>query len=559
MPHTILVVDDNASHRRMLVDGLGSLGFQTVGVEGVKEAIQHLGTGELVDLVLTDIYMPGIPGDRLIEALCRHRSTRDLPVVAISADHTDRTQVAALRAGAVDFIPKTARLPVVAVKIRNLLRIARRRAATLPAAAPPRGRPDSALLALPALVARARDVLGGPGLLPKLLELKAGAEITLAGVMRLLEQSPALAARVLRLANSRFYRGEKEVVDLTRAAIRLGWPTVLNIAAAVESVEALSRLTAGSTATQALTRHVLAAAVIARGLARRLFRLDPALAYLGALLREIGTPLVFQVWPEWEQRLAQRIRATGQRSEEIEREELGFRHADLNAALLRDWRLPESVIDTIASSVPGGPVPADPAFTRCLILAERFAVLLGHTIEWKDFIRPGAGGDEIDHFAAQFAGQPRADLVRLAGEVAAEVDEAFATFFPARVAPTLTPSSGAERAVAVLCADPSAWTELLFAVEVRGFTPRFIDLADMPRLREQRPRLLLIAGAPEEGRDLADLFDLLDADEGLQTIPVLAVGVDLPAHGAGAAADRPAPIHHLPAPVELSTMVELLE
>ena len=81
----ILVVDDNAECRELLVWTLETHGFRTIsatcGLEAVELAIEFQPR-----LVLMDLNMPGINGYEATQAIHAHRRGRNIPVVAVSAD-----------------------------------------------------------------------------------------------------------------------------------------------------------------------------------------------------------------------------------------------------------------------------------------------------------------------------------------------------------------------------------------------------------------------------------------------------------------------------------------
>ena len=65
---TILIVEDEAKMRRLLELNLADDGFQTVSAEDAETGLKLLQNGS-VDLVLTDLMMPGLDGTKLIEAI----------------------------------------------------------------------------------------------------------------------------------------------------------------------------------------------------------------------------------------------------------------------------------------------------------------------------------------------------------------------------------------------------------------------------------------------------------------------------------------------------------
>jgi adenylate cyclase len=75
----ILIVDDNASNRDLLSRRLAREGYRVITAEDAAAAFARI-AGEVFDLVLLDLMMPGISG---FEALCRLKSeenTRHIPV-----------------------------------------------------------------------------------------------------------------------------------------------------------------------------------------------------------------------------------------------------------------------------------------------------------------------------------------------------------------------------------------------------------------------------------------------------------------------------------------------
>ena len=99
----ILVVDDEPSIRTVLKAHLSRDGHEVLVAPGGAEAVGTLST-EPVDLVISDLKMPGMDGMELL-AWCA-REQPGLPVIVITAHGTIDTAVEALKLGAQDFISK---------------------------------------------------------------------------------------------------------------------------------------------------------------------------------------------------------------------------------------------------------------------------------------------------------------------------------------------------------------------------------------------------------------------------------------------------------------------
>lgn len=120
MHHTILIIDDEKDIRTALTGILEDEGYQVLsaesGVEGIECARQ-----ELPDLILLDIWMPGMDG---LEALEKLKSEfPQVTVIMISGHGTIDTAVRATKLGAFDFIEKPLSLEKVLISVANALQL----------------------------------------------------------------------------------------------------------------------------------------------------------------------------------------------------------------------------------------------------------------------------------------------------------------------------------------------------------------------------------------------------------------------------------------------------
>lgn len=120
MEHTILVVDDEKDIRTSLSGILEDEGYEVIcaasGVEGIECAQQ-----ELPDLVLLDIWMPGMDGLETLEKL--KLMFPQVTVIMISGHGTIETAVRATKLGAFDFIEKPLSLEKVLISVSNALKL----------------------------------------------------------------------------------------------------------------------------------------------------------------------------------------------------------------------------------------------------------------------------------------------------------------------------------------------------------------------------------------------------------------------------------------------------
>jgi two-component system, OmpR family, KDP operon response regulator KdpE len=114
----ILVVDDEPQIRRVMRTTLSSHGYviteATTGEEGV-DAVRK----EKPDLILLDMNMPGIGG---LEACKEIRHSTDAPIIMLTVRNAERDKVAALDAGADDYVVKPFGIEELLARIRSSLR-----------------------------------------------------------------------------------------------------------------------------------------------------------------------------------------------------------------------------------------------------------------------------------------------------------------------------------------------------------------------------------------------------------------------------------------------------
>src|SRR5262252_965028 len=99
----ILIVEDEAKMRRLLELNLGDEGFTTFSAEDAETGLKLLGANS-VDLVLTDLKLPGMNGLEFLQAIKRQNAA--LPVVVMTAFGSVETAVEAMKAGASDYVLK---------------------------------------------------------------------------------------------------------------------------------------------------------------------------------------------------------------------------------------------------------------------------------------------------------------------------------------------------------------------------------------------------------------------------------------------------------------------
>lgn len=120
----ILVVDDEPVMRTITQTVLAQHEFDVIVAESAEEAFELIGRGELPDLLLLDVLMPGMNGFDACRALRRQHHLEHLPIIMLTALDDQASIDEAYRCGATDFITKPLNMPLLPHRVRYLLRSA---------------------------------------------------------------------------------------------------------------------------------------------------------------------------------------------------------------------------------------------------------------------------------------------------------------------------------------------------------------------------------------------------------------------------------------------------
>lgn len=103
MTTSILVVDDHAPNRELIREGLDANAYEISEAQNASDALDRLRRQE-IDLVITDVRMPGISGVELLQRL--HSGYPDVVVILVSAFATVAGAVEAMKLGAHDYLTR---------------------------------------------------------------------------------------------------------------------------------------------------------------------------------------------------------------------------------------------------------------------------------------------------------------------------------------------------------------------------------------------------------------------------------------------------------------------
>jgi putative nucleotidyltransferase with HDIG domain len=193
---------------------------------------------------------------------------------------------------------------------------------------------------------RARTI---PPVLSALLAELAKDESSTQAISKIIAQDISLTARLLRVANSAYYKRQTEIRTVQQAISILGTQAVKALAISVSLFDMTGGLEhSGVINLREFWRHNLEVAVLSNQIAAEVPGIQPEEAFACGLLHDLGIVFFIQMMQdEYKQVLNQG--ASTDSLEKAEIEILGINHSTIGAEIATAWNLPAIFCDTIAN------------------------------------------------------------------------------------------------------------------------------------------------------------------------------------------------------------------
>ena len=203
--------------------------------------------------------------------------------------------------------------------------------------------------ALKARLLKCPDLPSPPGVAIRILEICNDPHADLASIAEVISLDPALTTRILRIANSTCYAGQRKVENLRQAIVLFGLNGTLTLALSFTLVQAHGERDKPGINYNAFWRRSLAAACACRQLGKLIDLRNMEDLFLAGLLQDIGMLALEQAMPDiytGHNNLQTDHRAL----HAFEQETLEADHAIVGAWLLARWNLPERWVTAVAAS-----------------------------------------------------------------------------------------------------------------------------------------------------------------------------------------------------------------
>jgi putative nucleotidyltransferase with HDIG domain len=192
----------------------------------------------------------------------------------------------------------------------------------------------STLVSLPEVCMQVNDLVDDPN-------------SSAAAIGKVISQDPGLTTRLLKIANSSFYHFPSKIETVSRAVTIIGTRELRFLVLATSSVRSFDNLPNDLVDMSAFWRHSVYTGVIARILAGHCNVLHKERLFVAGLLHDVGHLVMYNKIPELVRVMFHRVKVTGEPLYEAEREVFDTDHGEVGEALLKLWRLPQSLQEVV--------------------------------------------------------------------------------------------------------------------------------------------------------------------------------------------------------------------
>ncbi|MCB1985299.1 MAG: HDOD domain-containing protein [Burkholderiales bacterium] len=215
-----------------------------------------------------------------------------------------------------------------------------------------------------AVAASVKSIFSLPEVVFKINELINSGDTTNIELEQTILNDPALTAKLLKFANSAYFGFPKKIETISNAVALIGHSELRNLAIATSVTSVFKGIPSDLVDMESFWHHSVSTGVIARLMAYDVNRRERI--FIAGLLHGIGKLIMFSQFPDE----SSKILSASNHDEEAmiiaERQIFGFTYADLSAAFLDEWSLPESIWKIVESQL--DPAKAVQSKTEAYIL-----------------------------------------------------------------------------------------------------------------------------------------------------------------------------------------------
>lgn len=166
-------------------------------------------------------------------------------------------------------------------------------------------------------------------------------------IAKIISDDASLSARLLKIANSALYGFPSKIDGVSRAVTIIGTKQLCDLTYATSVLQMFKGIPDEIVNMKSFWLHSVACGLLARILATFLREDNVERYFVSGLLHDIGKLIVFIKIPDEAKKIFDYSHENSSLGYDSEYKVLGFNHADIGGALLKQWKLPESIVESV--------------------------------------------------------------------------------------------------------------------------------------------------------------------------------------------------------------------
>jgi putative nucleotidyltransferase with HDIG domain len=239
----------------------------------------------------------------------------------------------------------------------------------------------------------------------------------------IIKTDPAMSVRLLKIVNSAFYGFDEKIDTLSHALNIIGTEQLTDLALAAIVTSKFQGIPRDLINMETFWMHSIACGIAARKIAKRMARVEAEKMYLGGMLHDIGSLILFKEAPEDARKILLRCKESGENLFKVEKEILGYDHAEIGALLLAEWKLSDRLVEMVKYH--HQPVNAGDCLEEACIIARADALIY----EMKIGNSGEPGVPELDPMVLERVPISDEEITELKEDITVQVDDTVRIFF----------------------------------------------------------------------------------------------------------------------------------
>lgn len=164
---------------------------------------------------------------------------------------------------------------------------------------------------------------------------------------KIISADPALTSRLLKIVNSAFYGLSSQVETISHALNIIGTNQLVDLALASAVTSKFRGIPRDLVNMEMFWMHSVATGIMARKIGEYKKMEGADRFYLGGMLHDIGSLVLFKEMPEKARKVLEQCKKENETLSLVESEVFGLDHAKVGGGVLAGWKLPERIVEVV--------------------------------------------------------------------------------------------------------------------------------------------------------------------------------------------------------------------